>query len=279
MLSCRKTDDFITKKRNKMKKIVALVAVLFSVVVPVQSQASEQKALVIIDSYFDSRISNATVVCVATDLCKNVGKESKSVSDNFNHGVAMADVAQRNNPDAPLILIRAANVTSKGSVDNVNGMGLIAALKWANDNSQNISAVSFSRSISNNAKVGDCKLASTGLTTQVAKADAEIQSLISQLNAKGIPFFASTGNKSGSTVTVTYPACLVISSSVAAGGYSQSLSNADTDFTGFLPEGAYSYLSVNFGLVPQTTSSATAAVAAKWVKETSLQKGRVDLLR
>lgn len=262
-----------------MKKIVALLAVLFSVVAPIQSQAAEQKALVIIDSYFDARVSNATIVCVASDLCKNAGKGTTSVSDNFNHGVAMADVARRNNPDAPLILIRAANVSAKGVVDNVNGTGLIAALKWVNTNSANISAVSFSRSISNNTKVGDCKLASSGLTVTVAKADAEIKDLINQLNTKQIPFFASTGNKSGTTITVTYPACLVIASSVAAGGYLQSLSNAETDFFGFLPEGSYSYLSANFGLVPQTTSSATAAVAAKWVKDSVLQKGRVELLR
>ena len=39
-----------------MKKIVALVAVLFSVVVPVQSQAADAKSLVIIDSYFQSNV-------------------------------------------------------------------------------------------------------------------------------------------------------------------------------------------------------------------------------
>lgn len=262
-----------------MKKIVALVAVLFSVVVPVQSQAADSKALVIIDSYFDSRVSNAEIVCVASDLCKNVGVGKSSVSENFNHGVAMADVAQKNNPGSPLILIRAATVTPKGVVGDVNGMGLIAALTWVNNNSSRVSAVSFSRSISNNKKVGDCKLASSGLTIPVPAADAQIQSLIASLVAKNIPVFASTGNKSSSSITVTYPACLATTHSVAAGAYSQSLISADTDFIGFIEADTYSYTSTNFGFVPQTTSSATAGVAAKWVKESALQKGRVDLLR
>ena len=47
-----------------MKKIVALVAVLFSAVMPVQSQATEKKSLVIIDSYFDSRVVSGNVTCV-----------------------------------------------------------------------------------------------------------------------------------------------------------------------------------------------------------------------
>jgi hypothetical protein len=48
-----------------MKKItVGLVAVLFSAVFLVPSEAATPKALVIIDSYFDSTVYNADVTCI-----------------------------------------------------------------------------------------------------------------------------------------------------------------------------------------------------------------------
>jgi uncharacterized lipoprotein NlpE involved in copper resistance len=54
-----------------MKKIVALVAVLFSVVMPVQSQATDAKSLVIIDSYFDSRVTTSAITSSGT-VCNTV---------------------------------------------------------------------------------------------------------------------------------------------------------------------------------------------------------------
>ena len=152
MLSCHQIDDIVKMKRNKMKKAVALVAVLFSVVVPVQAQAVDQKSLVIIDSYFDARVVGAQIVCVALDNCKNTPtKIPTSVSDNINHGDAMADVAKKQNSTLGLILVRSAN-SSTSSVQDMNGADLIRALTWVNANSNKVSAVSFSRSISNNTK-------------------------------------------------------------------------------------------------------------------------------
>jgi L-aminopeptidase/D-esterase-like protein len=139
------------------------LSVLFSVLaVPVSAVESpapvvasptpvvNSKPVVIIDSYFDTRIANTTIVCIATDKCVNTPKPSKRVSDPVNHGMAMAEVARRNNPDVPLILVRSATVSNKGAIGILNGNDFLAALKWVDTNSSTISAVSFSYGLSGN---------------------------------------------------------------------------------------------------------------------------------
>lgn len=253
-----------------MKKTAIILGALIASLSLSPAQAAETKALVIIDSYFDSRVSGATIVCVAKDLCTKAVTPTKSVSDNVNHGNAMAEVAKRQNPNVKLTLLRSAN-----NGGDVTGADLIRALRWVDANSATVGAVSFSRSISNNANGGNCQLAPTGLAVEgysVPVADKEIQRLITVLKSKGIPFFASTGNKSSITTSVTYPACLPITNSVTANNYSQALSNSDTDYIGSLPSSVYSYngkiVWATNGLIPQTTSSATAAVAAKYLSVT-----------
>jgi hypothetical protein len=281
MSTCRQIDDIVKMKRNKMKKIVALVAVLFSVIVPVQSYATDAKSLVIIDSYFDSRVTGATVVCIALDSCKtNPTTIPSSLSDNINHGDAMADVAKKQNPSIGLTLLRSAN-SSNSTVQDMNGADLIRALTWVNSNSTNVGAVSFSRSISNNSKVGDCKMPTTGLTGTAFQtpdaASAEIVRLIGLLNSKGIPFFASTGNTSNKYVI--FPGCLPITNSVTT---LTQLFDANTDFSAIIKDGSVSnYNGVIFPLIPQTSSSATVAVAATWVSGKTLtlkSKGYVTVL-
>ena len=260
----------ITKVGDKMKKTAIVLGALIASLSLSPAQAAEVKSLVIIDSYFDERVTGATIVCIAKDSCAKVAKPSKSVSDNVNHGNAMAEVAKRQNPGVKLTLLRSANTGG-----DVTGADLIRALRWVDANSSQVGAVSFSRSISNNANKGNCQLAPTGLAVEgmsVPVADQEIQRLIASLKSKGIPFFASTGNKSAITTTVTYPACLPITNSVTADKYAPALSNADTDYVGSLPANVYSYKgsivwSTN-GFIPQTTSSATAAVAAKFLLTT-----------
>ena len=246
-----------------MKKIVALVAMLFSVVVPVQAHGADTKPLVIIDSYFDSRVSYAQIVKLP-GKCLNAGKVSTAYSDNYNHGDAMVEVAHKQNPSLPIIALCSATVGSTGTIADVNGSDFISALNWAINNSASIGAISFSRSISNNTKTGDCKLASSGLTVTVAKADAEIRVAIATLKSKGISIFASTGNST--TKPVNYPACIADVNSVAAGigtmVYSSSY-NDTVDYIGSLPDtGVFNYTSSVFGYIPQTTSSANAAVAS-----------------
>ena len=273
-----------------MKKIFIVLSVLFSIlavpanavdsptpvviptpvvtptptpVVASPTPVGNSKPVVIIDSYFDTRVAKTTIVCIATDKCTNTAKPSTKVSDAVNHGTAMAEVARRNNPSIPLILLRSATVDKKGNVGILNGNDFLAALRWADTNSSTISAVSFSYNLSGNmTKPGDCKLSPTGLV-DVKVADPAIRQTITSLNSKGIPVFVSTGNDSNRK-PVSYPACITDTVSVSTfpvGNY-----DANTDYFGVLPDGKFNYQSTSFGLIPQTTSSATIAVATQWQK-------------
>lgn len=266
MLPCHQIDDIVRMKRNKMKKIVALAAVLFSVVMPVQAQA-EQKSLVIIDSYFDSRAVGATIICAPTLNCSTTAKPSTSISDNTNHGDAMVEVAKKQGVSNIIALRSASTPTS-----DVNAGNFIEALTWVNNNSSSIGAVSFSRFF-NGTKT--CSPSSTNTLNYggVAGADAKIKSLIAELKNKGIPVFASTGNK-GQTAPVDYPACILDTASVTANNYTQATSDVNTDYQGSLPSGVSNYIGtiiwnpltkIGATAIPQTTSSATVAVASTYV--------------
>ena len=234
------------------------------------------KPVVIIDSYFDARIANTTIVCIATDKCVNTAKPSARVSDAVNHGTAMAEVARRNNPEVPLVLLRSATVSNKGAVGILNGNDFLAALKWVDANSSNVSAVSFSYGLSGNmTKRGDCKLSPTGLVN-IKIVDPAIRSTVTSLKNKGIPVFVSTGNDSNRK-PVAYPACITDTVSVSTfpiGNHDQN-----TDHFGVLPEGKWNYQSASFGLIPQTTSSATIAVATQWQKGLTVTDKIVNVLQ
>jgi hypothetical protein len=247
-------------KRNKMKKIVAIVVVLFSVVVPVQSQAADQKALVIIDSYFDSRVTDSNVACITlqekpcTDLVKVF---PTSLSDNLNHGNVMVEIAKKQNPNIKIIAIRSA----PSPTSDVNASGFISALTWVSKNTSQVAAVSFSRYFNHATK--PCMPAPAAPYTPDT-ANNTINQLINSLNASGIKVFAATGNKIGKAVD--YPACLTNTDSVAVGG--QKLDgtyagiyqhDSNTDY--FVSQ---SY-TTKFGPVANLTSPATAAVAATYV--------------
>ena len=245
-----------------MKKMLLVLSFILSGIA-VPSNAVPGGALVIIDSYFDARIPNTTIVCVAKDNCVNKAKPSAKLSDPVNHGMAMVDVARRNNPDVPLILIRSATVSNKGAVGILNGNDFLAALKWVESNSASVSAVSFSYGLSGNmTKPGDCKLSPTGLVN-ISVTNPAIRSTIANLKNQGIPVFVSTGNDSNKK-PVGYPAC--ITDTVSVSTFPVGNHDQNTDYFGILPEGKFNYTSTLFGLIPQTTSSANIAVATQWQK-------------
>ena len=177
--------------------------------------------------------------------------------------MAMVEVARRNNPNVPLVLLRSANVDKKGAVGILNGNDFLAALKWVDANSSNVSAVSFSYGLSGNmTKPGECKLSPTGLVN-IKIVDPAIRSTVTSLKNKGIPVFVSTGNDSNRK-PVAYPAC--ITDTVSVSTFPVGNHDANTDYFGVLPTGKFNYGSVLFGLIPQTTSSANVAVATQWQK-------------
>lgn len=252
-----------------MKKfaIIAGVVMMSATLAPAQAAP---KALVIIDSYFDSRVAGPNVTCVTlqSTTCTDVVDKKyipSSPSSNVNHGNAMVEVAKRQSLEVPLILLRSAPA-SKTSVSDVNAGTFIEALRWVDKNSQSVGAVSLSRYF--NGKTS-CTPASTNTATYggIAKVDQIIRDLIAQLKSKGIPVFSATGNRANKPID--YPACITDTNSVstAIGGKPYSVGNydANTDYFGNLPANTFAYKSAVFGMIPQTSSSATVATATKYL--------------
>jgi hypothetical protein len=254
-------------QRNKMKKIVALVAVLFSVVVPVQAHATVGERIVIIDSYFDKTKVTGSVefVCLATDKCVNTPTPKPGLgTDAANHGTVMANIARQQNATATLVLIQTEEVSTKGSVTTLDGSDFIKALTWVNANKTSVSAVSFSYNLTNsNAKIGECKISAQGGV--VGTMDSSIKSLVASLKSSGIPVLAAAGNFNNKPLQ--YPACLTDVVSVGSTGsatYYQSgvkivASIVNPDNTSYMKS-----VSPWFGSVDFTTSAATVAVASNW---------------
>jgi hypothetical protein len=221
-----------------------------------------EKTLVIVDSYFD----NASV-CVALSGCSvSLTSKPTSISSPANHGNGMVEVAKRQSPDLKIITVRSANTSARATTEMTTG-DFIRALAWVNSNPSGIGAVSISRAFNGN-KACSPNTAGTAEFGGASKADLKIKELIASLSSKGIPVFAATGNKLGGPVD--YPACLPQTNSVGVGSLNSSgimvssySFNADTDY--FASASVYSFKSLLFGLVPNTTSAGNVAVAAKYL--------------
>ena len=255
-----------------MKKIVALVAVLFSVVVPVQSQAAPGERIVIIDSYFDKTKISGKVefVCLASDKCVNVAKVKPGLgTDAANHGTLMANIASQQNPTATLVLIQTEEVsinkkTGASSISTLDGSDFIKALAWVEANKSSVTAVSFSYNLTNsNAKIGECKISAQG--GAVAVMDRSIRSLVANLKANNIPVLASAGNNKAKPLQ--YPACVP---DVVSVGSDADVAYVQTgvDIVGSISNTSNTNYSTTvspwFGSVVFSTSAATIAVASNW---------------
>ena len=262
-----------------MKKISILAAMAVAISTITPAYAAPQTSVVVIDSGFASnKLNPIKEVCIlVTKNCNNgnafddtVGSSNTNLSllpnwqSEWDHGTKMADVVRQVNPNANLILIRNAIVTSRGAI-NIGGIEEFRlSLKWVIDNAKkyNISAVSFSR----------------GQHTWVSKntgcpVDTGIQGQIIALQNLGVATVIAAGNN-GDKTNIDYPAC--IPEAVAISGiYSQNYtpkiwssyretrgtnSGALTDF----------YAMGNFqtvaGPVAESTSSSAAAFSGYWSK-------------
>jgi hypothetical protein len=221
-----------------------------------------EKALVIIDSYFD----NASV-CVALSGCSvSLTSKPASITSPANHGNGMVEVAKRQSPDLKIIAVKSANTSVRATTEMTTG-DFIRALSWVNSNASGVGAVSISRAF-NGSRACSPNTSGTAEFGGVTNADLKIKELIASLSSKGIPVFAATGNKFNGPVD--YPACLPQTNSVGVGSTNSSgmvtssySFNADTDY--FASAKVYSFKSALFGLVPNTTSAGNVAVAAKYV--------------
>jgi hypothetical protein len=250
-------------KGVKMKSKVALAVVAVLGIFFVQpAEANQGKSLVIIDSYFDSRSVKDNVVCITLSsntpcVDERNARITQSPKDNVNHGNAMIEVAKRQNPNIKIIALRSAGT----STADVNAGNLLEALKWINNNSSNIGAVSISRNLGTTKGTG-CVMPARNINAKTG--DQEIRSLISALNQKNIPIFSSAGNKFQSTA-IEYPACISSVNAVTAPGFAD---NSTVKYSADLLKLAGlgdNFSSTLFGLIPLSTSTATVAVATQYL--------------
>lgn len=251
-------------KGVKMKSKVALAVVAVLGVFFVQpAEANQGKALVIIDSYFDSKVTTSEIKCVTptNTNCVTTSITSPSLSSAVNHGNAMVEVAKKQGSGFPIVLLQSAVILPR-TVNEVNAGNFIDALNWVNNNSSTVGAVSISRFFNNSNGTCSPNSINTAPYGGVAKADATIRSLIATLKLKNIPVFVSTGN--APKTKVDYPACIADTVSVTSPG---NVSDASTDLSVSLDNnaGVWNFNSAVLGLIPQTTSSVTAAVAAQYI--------------
>lgn len=250
-----------------MKKTAIILGAILALVSVAPVQAAESKSLAIIDSYFDSSVSVSQSVCVAVVGC-NITLSSKptTLSSPANHGNGMVEVAKKQSPDIKIVAIRSANTTARATSE-MNAGDFIRALKWVDSNSSGIGAVSLSRFF-NGTSACTPNSAGTAEFGGVRGADATIKTLIDSLSKKGIPVFAATGNKF--KAAVDYPACITTTNSVSVGGMNKlgatvSVYSFDSNTDYFAPGSVSNYRSTLFGLIPNTTSAGTVAVATKYL--------------
>jgi hypothetical protein len=179
----------------------------------------------------------------------------------------MTEVAKKQSSSTPIILL-VPTTPSKNSVSAVNVGHFIDSLNWINSNSSNIGAVSVSRYFGNPKSACAPANVNTAAYGGLAKADATVRSLIITLKSKNIPVFVSTGNTAGTKID--YPACIADTVSVSTGslnssGLIQSLNAFDSNTDYVADNSIYSYSSPLLGLIPNTTSSATVAVAMQYL--------------
>jgi hypothetical protein len=262
-----------------MKKIAVGIVAIIGLVLIQPTFASEQKSLVIIDSYFDSRVVGGNVSCVTPQdtACSYTARLPlpTSLVSPVNHGNAMVEVAKRQNSNINIIALYSAGPNS-----TLNAGNFIEALRWVDKNSSRVSAVSFSAFFNGNK---ECSPATTNTASYggVQKADQTIRGLLLTLKSKNIPVFISTGNKPGTKID--YPACIPDAVAVSTGERNSSGQvvsghslNQNTKYVASTE--IFNYRSSVFGSIPQTTSSAAAAVAAQWITRGQLTDMVVKVL-
>ena len=262
-----------------MKKLILVIAVLVSSVVP--AHAATPETIVVIDngtntSLFPNNIAYEVCI-VSTYKCPN-GKTTMegtgaanlptTKDKQFNHGTQMISVLLRTNPSVQIIPIRIVGMTPNGlqsiySLDDVQ-----QALNWvvANRIKFNISAVILAQ----------------GRIFAGCKVPEGMSANITALKAAQVPVFAAAGNN-GDKTAVFSPACLPDAVSVGATDnpwpgmqpieYDKNAtptiarySNGAVGQVDFYLNGRYNATMLN-GTTKFTvgTSNATAALAGWWL--------------
>jgi hypothetical protein len=224
MLSRRKTDDFVTNQRNKMKKaILAVLSATLLLSVTSTAQAEDQRVLAIIDTAINSDIHPSVVyeACFTVSkamACPNgqtfmEGKGAAkspfpaSINNNTYHGDSMAKAALAVNPNLKIVFVRVADVNAAGNTLMIPA-SLILAIDWVSKNASKYSIDAVSISLSGvNATMDIANATSKAVTASAHCTNQSVINSVSSMALQNIPTFASTGNN-GSRDIVGFPACI-----------------------------------------------------------------------
>ena len=241
------------------------------------AQAEQLQTLVIADTAIDSSMSEFSgniihEVCIVDySVCPNgtnfmEGKGSAFLpkeliqSNGFNHGTQMVSAAVRTNPELRIVFIRIVSHSPNGLRLTANIDVLKRTLDWVRKNrsTYNIQAIAISQ--------GHHNLLSL---TNYCPQDDSFNSLLNELHAQEIPYFAPSGN-AGDKSRVDWPACT--SKALAIGALTPerqvaSYTNIDNAVIDHYEVGTLKVLDANKREVSaQGTSVSVQVAAAKWMK-------------
>jgi hypothetical protein len=251
-----------------MKKVVGILAILFTAAFLPAVSAEEKPAIAIIDTAVDtSKVKNVVYeVCILYEIrCPNKNSfmegpgaaslpAAQLYKNGFEHGTIMSLIASAVNKDMNIVFIRVVSMTNTGRQGYYDDKLVDQALKWvaANKTRFNIVAVS--------ASVGSHQLKSM---PNYCPINTSLRNTIISLQNIGVATIFAAGNNYDID-RVDYPAC--ISEAIAVGstgeqGNVELYSNGGKDID-FYALGTYN-TSVKRAM---GTSAATAALAGYWAK-------------
>jgi hypothetical protein len=267
----------------KSKAIFALfVAALSANFVALAQGNTPQKALVIIDTGFDTSlpaIKDAVIyeVCILSwSLCPNgrtfqegPGSATLPVSGistgNMSHGTQMASIAINTNPGQKIVLIRLVAFNVGGERLLVYESTVIQVFKWIASKREelNIGAVAM-------AQGHHPTLAAKDYCPKVK----ELEKILLDLKVKNVPVFFPAGN-SGNKSRIDWPACIPPSMAIGAintKGEIADYSNYDRNLVDFYVMGTAPALMPGGAETTATGTSVSTLIAASYWLNVANQK-------
>ena len=262
---------------HRYVSLLLTTALIMSYFSALPAQADQPQTLVIADTAIDSSMSEFSVnivqeLCIVDySVCPNgtnfmEGKGSAYLpkeliqSNGFNHGTQMVSAAVRTNPELRIIFIRIISHSSKGMRLAASIDVLKRTLDWVRKNKSfyNIQAIAISQGHHNLLSLSN-----------YCPQEESFNSLLNELYAEEIPYFAPTGNR-GNRSRVDWPACT--SKALAIGALTPekqiaSYTNIDNAVVDHYEIGTLKVLDAsNREITAQGTSVAVQVAAAKWMK-------------
>lgn len=267
--------------KSKATILLFIAALSANFVAPAQGN-TPQKALVIIDTGFDTSlpaIKDAVIyeVCILSwSLCPNgrtfqegPGSATLPVSSistgNMSHGTQMASIAMNTNPGQKIVLIRLVAFNSRGERLLVYESTVIQVFKWIASKREelNIGAVAM-------AQGHHPTLAVKNYCPKVK----ELDKILLDLKVKNVPVFFPAGN-SGNKSRIDWPACIPPSMAIGAintKGEIADYSNYDRHLVDFYVIGTAPALLPGGAETTATGTSVSTLIAASYWLNVANQK-------